>query len=148
MTPEDQVHSSISVQLYKKISENILTDLEGFASRVSSTNCDLTKRILGEELVDLCVAFDRSSWLLDDIRKLGIDTNKVSNDIEVIKGFSGTIFRFEKNDLKAISDLLRSKTNYVQAIKMFREKAIGHHRPSLKESKLTCDEFPFHYLSF
>lgn len=146
MTPQDQVHSSISVQLYKKISENILTNLEEFASRVSSTNCDLTKKILGEELVDLCVALDRSSWLLDDISKLGIDTNKASDNIDVIKGFSGTIFRFEKNDLKDISDMIRSKTNYVQAIKMFREKAIGFHRPSLKEAKFTCDAFPFHYL--
>jgi ribosomal protein L7/L12 len=70
------------------------------------------------------------------------NANKVKNNIDVIKGFKGSLYRFNKSDLAEISELLRSGKK-IMAIKMFRNKAIGNYQPSLLESKRTCEEFPF-----
>lgn len=145
MTPEFQVKNAVQNHLANKIKEQILSNLDEFAGRVVSRKNDIgdiADYILGDEIVDACVALDRASNLWDDISKLEIDTSFASSENVCIRGYENKVFTFSKKDLEVINDHMKAGKK-INAIKHFRETAISKSCPSLKEAKYTCDNWPF-----
>lgn len=142
MELEEQVKKCIENHLANKIKAEILSNLEDFSETVANRP-DIARAILGQDIFDLCIALDRASWLIDDISKLNIDTSFIANEIVSIYSWDKEKeFRFYKKDLEKIVELLRGDLK-IDAIRHFRETAIQDNTPSLKDSKYTCDQYPF-----
>ena len=142
ISPQDQLRSAFATRLKEEIERNMLDEPYLFARRVAeSIDRAILNNILGQELVEACVAVNRMELIRDDMLKLGIEPARFTQNVWEIY-HNDMNFRFLKEDLDAIEEL-QTNGKKIPAIKMFREKAIQPTSPSLKEAKNAVECVPF-----